>query len=948
MKRRKTVLLPVLLLATLLVALAIIIYVSVRSHVSGLLNDSYLTSYTGGWKTADGEPVTLPGQLPQNGHDAVTIFNALPSDMPGDAYLYLETNFQQLEVIADGHVLFSLSDRDVFNHIAVTSTYLIKIPASEAGQNIEIKLTPYHPDREVVVYRLTLGDGITTAINILESKADIAFLFFILSILTGINIFFLILLGKQKNRSHFWSMLSLTAFIFISATWILTDSKILYLFLNHAEINVYLYSFSFMLMPVPLLLYFRQLFIKGKAFVNLLVLLYLAVFCFRIICHILAIADLMQTLFLVHILMSITALLFIVLGIKELVKRRHNKSFLIQAAITVLGFAGLFSIFRYVTTSNDSSVLVEYGLVVLSAAIGFSAVRDGMATFVKTKNFEKLTGTIPSGICRIENLETAHILYANPYYYDQFGYSASEANKIGFTSADFTVLPTDLPKLKASVREYRAAKLSSFELEARHVTKKGAVLWILSRFRLDADESGEMTVVMVDITDRKTAEERLRISEEEYRIATKQSNKMILRYDFATDVCCRQPDAAHFVGFPDVIENASKTIAATPIVAKDSKIVFTTFIQAVLSGERNGSAVVSLLDREESRYKWYHLDFTTIFDEMNEPARSIISLYDVTPQYQKELAFRRWQQNYEAILNTSAYYYDYNLTSDKIEHEEGRLFPTVPKTVSRTLSGIAQHVAEREVFECDREHWLSFMSRERLLERYAAGLNTDKTEFRRFSNGAAKWTSLSVQLIPDPYSTAVKGYFLLEDIDEKKNAELTLQERSIRDALTGLLNRGAFIEQIDAILAKSDERTQHALIMLDIDNFKSINDTLGHSAGDALLMNIAEKLRFALRSDDVCGRLGGDEFVILLKNMNFGKPLEARVNDLCNLICDELVWGIAVSASFGIAGYPNDGLTFEELYKKADVALYKAKAHGRGGYALYDPQLSFDDLSLKN
>jgi diguanylate cyclase (GGDEF)-like protein len=125
----------------------------------------------------------------------------------------------------------------------------------------------------------------------------------------------------------------------------------------------------------------------------------------------------------------------------------------------------------------------------------------------------------------------------------------------------------------------------------------------------------------------------------------------------------------------------------------------------------------------------------------------------------------------------------------------------------------------------------------------------------------------------------------------------------MRDSLTGLLNRGSFIDKFNDILRKSDLETQHALIMLDIDNFKTINDTLGHAAGDALLVNIAGKLKYALRSGDLCGRIGGDEFVICLKNMNLGKPLESRVNDLCTLVCNEQMNGISVSASFGIAGF---------------------------------------------
>ena len=269
----------------------------------------------------------------------------------------------------------------------------------------------------------------------------------------------------------------------------------------------------------------------------------------------------------------------------------------------------------------------------------------------------------------------------------------------------------------------------------------------------------------------------------------------------------------------------------------------------------------------------------------------------------------------------------------------------IPADISRKLVDVAAYIAEHHVFREDVRNWLDFMSRDRLLERYAGGQHTDKTEFRRLSGDIPMWTSLGIQLIPDPYSSDVKGYFLLEDIDEQKKTEINLQERSTLDALTGLYNRITFIEKFSEILKQSGPDTQHALIMLDIDNFKTINDTLGHNAGDALLAGIAGKLKLALRSDDLCGRLGGDEFVICLRNMNLGKPLETRVTDLCSLLCDEHSWGVAVSASFGISGFPDDGLTFEELYEKADVALYKAKARGRGGYVFYDPQLSFDDLS---
>ncbi len=469
------------------------------------------------------------------------------------------------------------------------------------------------------------------------------------------------------------------------------------------------------------------------------------------------------------------------------------------------------------------------------------------------------------------------------------------------------------------------------------------MIWVLSRYRLDPKKRGEVTAVMIEITDRKRVEEQLRVREEEYRIATRHSNKMILRFDVSAKTCYRQPGAMPDFDLPQTIENFPDVLMHSDLVAHDSIPAIRTLFDSIYKGEPEGSIIVSMRDRESQEYRWYHFDFTSIFNH-GKPVQAIISYYDITVQRQKELAFQRWQQSYNSIPKSATNYYEYNLTDDVFEREEGAMLPPVPEDIPRRLADMAEYIANHHIFPDDINTWLEFMSRDRLLDRYSSNHNTEMTDFRRLHGQDPLWTTVSVQLIPDPYSSDVKAYFLLEDIDDQKQAEIHLQERSMRDSLTGLLNRGSFIEQFNDILRKSDPETQHALIMLDIDNFKSINDTLGHSAGDALLVSIANKLKYALRTDDLCGRLGGDEFVICLKHMNLGKPLESRVNDLCSLICDEQIWGVPVSASFGIAGFPYDGLTFDELYKKADVALYTAKAQGRGCFALYDPQLSFDDI----
>jgi PAS domain-containing protein len=256
-------------------------------------------------------------------------------------------------------------------------------------------------------------------------------------------------------------------------------------------------------------------------------------------------------------------------------------------------------------------------------------------------------------------------------------------------------------------------------------------------------------------------EAKLRISEEEYRIATRHSNKLILRLDIATRTTYRQSDIPTVFGVPIMLENVPESIINDGKVAPDSVETLRSFYNAIYTGEREGSAVVSMYDVDAGDFKWYHFDFTSIFDDSGKPAQAIISFYDVTLQRQKELAFQRWQQSFNAIPKSAANYYEYNLTADALEHEEGGMLAPLPDNTPRNLADVSAYIAKRHIYREDVKGWLAFMDRDRLLERYAGGLHTDKTEFRRLGGGTPLWTSLNLQLIPDPYSSDVKAIFSL-------------------------------------------------------------------------------------------------------------------------------------------------------------------------------------------
>ena len=188
---------------------------------------------------------------------------------------------------------------------------------------------------------------------------------------------------------------------------------------------------------------------------------------------------------------------------------------------------------------------------------------------------------------------------------------------------------------------------------------------------------------------------------------------------------------------------------------------------------------------------------------------------------------------------------------------------------------------------------------------------------------------------------------LINDVTKQRLLELELEKRSRTDPLTGLLNKGATEELIRMMLLNyykdNKENSKCALIMIDIDKFKEINDTLGHAKGDRVLAAIGNIIKESFKGKDVAGRTGGDEFMVFLRDiekpenaLHLAESIEKETNQL--ILHKEIC--AYVSVSVGIAILPDHGKTFEDLYAAADKALYYVKKRGRANWKLYSEELS--------
>lgn len=214
---------------------------------------------------------------------------------------------------------------------------------------------------------------------------------------------------------------------------------------------------------------------------------------------------------------------------------------------------------------------------------------------------------------------------------------------------------------------------------------------------------------------------------------------------------------------------------------------------------------------------------------------------------------------------------------------------------------------------------------------------------------AGKWTRFIRELsdrriIEATYNPMGEGggVLVLEDVSERVNSETEIRKLANFDPLTGLPNRRHFVAEVNRALANGDALAPCAFFFLDLDNFKDINDSLGHATGDKLLSSVAKRLLAGLPRDAMACRFGGDEFVAVVP----GRLGDHRCSAIAQGLLDEmskpaLIDGqqLAIGASIGIARCPENGTDCNQLFRVSDAALYFSKAHGRGRYSFYSDEI---------
>jgi len=326
--------------------------------------------------------------------------------------------------------------------------------------------------------------------------------------------------------------------------------------------------------------------------------------------------------------------------------------------------------------------------------------------------------------------------------------------------------------------------------------------------------------------------------------------------------------------------------------------------------------------RPDGTTRIVHESGEVAWDASGQPERMIGTVMDVTEQTRIEQALRESEAKLRTVIEGFPVVL-WVLDQDGIF--------TMSRGAGLKLLGLApDEVIGRSLFEVYRDFPEIVADTRRVL----AGEDLVST---RWIGSVAFETRYSP--LRDPGGAVIGAIGVAADVTERKRSEDRLSQLANYDPVTGLPNRNLFSDRLDHAMRSAERNgTRVALLFLDLDSFKTVNDTLGHAAGDELLKQVAERLTSTVRAADTVSRLGGDEFTIILENL----PRDDDAAHVAAKIIEQSSWpypvmsrDLFVSASIGIALYPADGTSVDTLLMRADAAMYRAKASGRNNFQFY-------------
>ena len=516
-----------------------------------------------------------------------------------------------------------------------------------------------------------------------------------------------------------------------------------------------------------------------------------------------------------------------------------------------------------------------------------------------------------------------------------FGYTREQALKMNIRQI---IAPNHYKFARRMMKEkLTGARQTVYEVDC--ITKNG------SRITLEVNSSliyknGVPTAVQGiarDVTERKSAEEALKEREESYRDLFENANDLIYTHDLTGNFTSLNRAGEVITGFA---RDEALQMNVSEIVAPDFLEAARQMTARKVAGETPTAYELEIINKSGNRVS---LDLSTrLIFENGEPIGVQGIGRDVTERRKAEAKLKKSEESYR-------------LLGESIMHQVWTAQP------DGKLDYVNKNTIEyfgRDEEQLLREGWKYVLHPNDLaecLERWNYSLKTGEyyeTEFRLLDRvGNYRWHLARANAGRDDDGNIVKWFGTNTDINDQKLAEAQLSHYACHDALTNLPNRVEFMSQLQQTInrAAGNDWSRFAVLFLDLDRFKVINDSLGHAIGDKLLVSIAEKLKSCVRPGDIVARLGGDEFTILLNRTGDIKDIVRVADRLQQKLSEPFKldnYEVFTSASIGIIVSDGTPRKPEDFLRDADAAMYRAKESGKARYEIFDREMHVRNLNL--
>jgi diguanylate cyclase (GGDEF)-like protein/PAS domain S-box-containing protein len=489
------------------------------------------------------------------------------------------------------------------------------------------------------------------------------------------------------------------------------------------------------------------------------------------------------------------------------------------------------------------------------------------------------------------------------------------------------------PDDRDRTRQHWAEAVSKGELAAMEYRVRqpdGSYRWAMARaiaLRDDAGAIAEWVGTVTDIQERKFSEQMMREREELLRLAVEATGLGIWDMELPSRSTEWSAKLKAMAGLsPDAaIDDAVFYGLVHPDDQNEVEAKITEAVGSLNLAPYNIVYRLRRADTQEER--WWHEWSRLVMDASGKPARLVGAIQDITQRKRAEIERHNSEKRWRLALKAG------RMAAWERTIETG--VTTWSDNAGELLGLAAGQVAEftGRVHRLDQKRLLAAINN--------PGHDGHAVEFRYLHpDGRELWLETSAMLIEsDGGPRRVVG--VTSDITERKASETRLRHAANHDALTGLPNRAALQVAIERAIARGRKAGRRvALVLVDLDHFKDINDTLGHDAGDHLLRAAGDRLKSAVGDLGLVARLGGDEFAVLVEETPCGpEPLATSLLDELRKGFSHAGKWLSISASIGIATFPDQASRSIELLKHADLALYSAKNGGRSRVQTYAPRM---------